>query len=117
MLKSGRPKVYYGWWIVLAGFVSQAIAAGLLQRSYGAYIVLLRDSFGCSKAALSAAFSMQQVENGLLGPIQGWLIDRFGRKRIMVASIFLYACSPFAAAPSLRSTVTAKCRLTSHTGW
>jgi MFS family permease len=28
----------------------------------------------------------------------GWLIDRFGRKRIMAASIFLYAFSPFAAA-------------------
>ena len=35
---------------------------------------------------------------GVFGLLGGWLIDRFGRKRIMAASIFLYAFSPFAAA-------------------
>ena len=35
---------------------------------------------------------------GIFGLLGGWLIDRFGRKTIMAASIFLYACSPFAAA-------------------
>ena len=35
---------------------------------------------------------------GTFGLLGGWLIDRFGRKRIMAASIFLYAFSPFAAA-------------------
>jgi sugar phosphate permease len=27
---------------------------------------------------LGGVFSLQQVENGMLGPVQGWLIDRFG---------------------------------------
>src|SRR3954454_11258158 len=35
---------------------------------------------------------------GVFGLLGGWFIDRFGRKRIMAASIFLYAFSPFAAA-------------------
>src|SRR3954462_13096794 len=35
---------------------------------------------------------------GVFGLLGGWLIDRFGRKKIMAASIFLYAFSPFAAA-------------------
>jgi len=35
---------------------------------------------------------------GVFGLLGGWLIDRFGRKRVMAASIFLYALSPFAAA-------------------
>src|SRR5947207_9963575 len=35
---------------------------------------------------------------GAFGLLGGWLIDRFGRKTVMAASIFLYACSPFAAA-------------------
>lgn len=38
------------------------------------------------------------VCGGTFGLLGGWLIDRFGRKRIMAASIFLYAFSPFAAA-------------------
>jgi hypothetical protein len=45
--------VYYGWFIVAAGFVNQMIAGALLQRSYGAYVVLLRQEFGWSKAASS----------------------------------------------------------------
>src|SRR5436190_4455102 len=35
---------------------------------------------------------------GTFGLAGGWLIDRFGRKRIMALSIFVYALSPFAAA-------------------
>lgn len=41
---------------------------------------------------------MTALCGGVFGLLGGWLIDRFGRKRIMVASIFLYALSPFAAA-------------------
>ncbi len=35
---------------------------------------------------------------GIFGLLGGWLIDRFGRKRIMAVSIFVYSLSPFAAA-------------------
>jgi MFS family permease len=81
--------MYYGWWIVAAGFLNQGLAAALLQRSYGAYVTLLQAEFGWSKAALSGAFSMQQVENGLLGPVQGWLIDRFGPRLSMRLGVVL----------------------------
>src|SRR5262245_41863458 len=40
---------------------------------------------------------MTALCGGVFGLLGGWLIDRFGRKRIMVASIFVYALSPFAA--------------------
>lgn len=35
---------------------------------------------------------------GVFGLLGGWLVDRFGRKRLMAASIFLYSFSPLAAA-------------------
>jgi sugar phosphate permease len=89
-LRARSSKVFYGWWIVAAGFASQAIAAALLQRSYGAYVAVLRDEFGWSKAALSGAFSMQQIENGVLGPVQGWLIDRFGPRLSMRLGVLLF---------------------------
>jgi MFS family permease len=41
---------------------------------------------------------MTALCGGVFGLLGGWLIDRFGRKRIMVAAIFTYALSPFAAA-------------------
>ncbi len=41
---------------------------------------------------------MTALCGGTFGLLGGWLIDRFGRKTILAASIFLYAFSPFAAA-------------------
>jgi MFS family permease len=35
---------------------------------------------------------------GVFGLLGGWLVDRFGRKSIMAASIFVYSLSPFCAA-------------------
>src|ERR1043166_2775043 len=37
---------------------------------------------------------------GIFGLLGGWLIDRFGRKRIMALSIFVYSFSPVATAMS-----------------
>ncbi len=52
--------------------------------------MLLESHFGWSKTALSAAYSLQQAENGILGPIQGWLIDRFGPKASMRLGITMF---------------------------
>src|ERR1041385_6690579 len=41
---------------------------------------------------------------GVFGLLGGWLIDRFGRKTIMAASILVYALSPCAAAFSTSLT-------------
>lgn len=35
---------------------------------------------------------------GVFGLLGGWLVDKFGRKTIMAASIFVYSLSPFCAA-------------------
>ena len=52
--------------------------------------MLLRDEFGWSKAALSGAFSLQQIENGMLGPVQGWLIDKFGPRLSMRIGVVMF---------------------------
>src|SRR2546425_1124035 len=52
-------------------------------HAYGAYAVLLREEFGWSKTILSAAFAMSRAESGILGPVQGWLTDRFGPRALI----------------------------------
>lgn len=88
LLKSRR--VFFGWWIVAGGMGIQALTGGLLQLGYGAYIVLLQSEFGWSKTMLSGAFSMARMENGLLGPLEGWLVDRFGPRMVMRFGIVLF---------------------------
>ncbi len=87
-----RPqgRVFYGWWMVAASSGIQVLGGALLQSATGAYIVLLGREFGWSKAALSAAFSLARLESGILGPFQGWMIDRFGPRAIMRIGIVMF---------------------------
>ena len=78
-----NPHVFHGWRIVAAGFVLEMLMGALLFHAYGAYVVLLRQEFGWSKTLFSAAFSMARAESGILGPIQGWLTDRFGPRTLI----------------------------------
>lgn len=85
-----RPRVFYGWWMVASGFVIQLLIGSLLNHAYGAYVVLLRSEFGWSKTMLSAGFSLFRLESGLLGPVEGMLVDRFGPRAVMRVGMVLF---------------------------
>lgn len=86
------PAVFYGWWIVCAGFVLQGLGSGLLFNSFGAYFVFLQSEFGWSRTVLSGAYSMSRLESGFLGPIQAWLINRFGPRTVVRVGVVLFGC-------------------------
>jgi MFS family permease len=71
-------RIFYGWWMVGAGSGLQLLQSALLMQSFGAYVAVLRDDRGWSKTALSGAAALQQMEAAILGPVLGWIIDRFG---------------------------------------
>lgn len=62
----------------------------LWMQSYGAYVVLLQAEFGWSKALVAGAFALTRVESGILGPLQGWLVDRYGPRLILQIGTVLY---------------------------
>ncbi len=73
----------------------QAMQAGLFLSSYGNYAVVLEQQFGWSKTMLSAGYSATRFESALLGPIQGWALDRYGTKRVMRVGVILLALGFF----------------------
>jgi sugar phosphate permease len=88
--RRSRPaRVFYGWWIVAAGGGLQALQAAVLGQAYGAYVVLLREEFGWSKTMLAAASSLREAETGLLGPLHGALLDRFGPRRVASVGVVI----------------------------
>ncbi len=76
-------RVFWGWRVVFSGAVVQMLVAGLVQHAYTNYSVLLREEFGWSTTLIAFGFAMNRLESGLLGPIQGWMIDRFGPRFVM----------------------------------
>ena len=89
-IAAGRPRIFYGWWIVAAGFGTQTLNGALLFHAFGTYVVLVQDEFGWSRTALAGAFALQRVESGLLGPLQGWMIDTWGPRRVMAAGLLVF---------------------------
>lgn len=71
-------KIFYGWRMVASGGGLQFLQAGLLHQAFGAYFAVLTEEFGWSKTALSAAATLQPMEAAVLGPVLGWVVDRFG---------------------------------------
>ena len=84
-------KIFHGWRMVGSGAALQVLQGGLMQQSFGAYVVLLERDFGWSRTTLSGAFSIVRVEEGLLGPLQGWMIDRFGPRNVMRIGTITFA--------------------------
>ena len=83
---------FWGWRVAAAGAVSQMLIAGLVQHAYTHYSVLLREEFGWSTTLIAMGFAMNRLESGLLGPIQGWMVDRFGPRAVMrLGAVILWA--------------------------
>ena len=61
----------------------QFLIAALLTQSFGAYVALLSEERGWSKTALSGAAALQSVEGAIIGPVLGWLMDRYGAQAMI----------------------------------
>lgn len=82
-------KLFYGWRISFAGSALQFLHSALLVQGFGIYVAMLTEEKGWSKTALSGAASLQVVEGALLGPLLGWIVDRFGPRAMVQAGVVL----------------------------
>ena len=81
--------MFYGWWIAFASAASFALSGGFYFYGFSTFFIPLEQQFGWSRMALSGAFSLSRLEGGIAGPIGGFLVDRFGPRRIMVLGILV----------------------------
>jgi len=75
--------IFFGWYIVAAGMVINMLIGGLVFHSFSFYVAELKAEFLWSASLFAFAFTLTRVESGVLGPIQGWLIDRFSPKTMI----------------------------------
>lgn len=84
------PKVFYGWWVLLAASVAMALNGALYFYGFGTFFVPLERTFTASRTALSAIFALSRVESGLLGPVEGFFVDRLGARIVVLVGITLF---------------------------
>ena len=83
-------KKFYGWRVVVAGGTLQFFQSMLLNQAFGAYLAALVQDRGWSKTALSGAAALKSTESALLGPVLGWMVDRYGSQCIVRAGVILF---------------------------
>ena len=71
-------RIYYGWYIALSGTITSFISLAVLQIGHGAFINDIYDELSWSMTAISTGFSIRVFGAGILSPLGGYLIDKFG---------------------------------------
>ncbi|MFC1942799.1 MFS transporter [Chloroflexota bacterium] len=84
-----HPAMFYGWWIVGASFLLVLITGGFAMLGFTAFFEPIANTFGWSYTQISLGVSLRGVEVGLLAPIVGLLVDRWGPRRLTIAGIIL----------------------------
>jgi MFS family permease len=80
------------WWIVFACACGLLVGAGsVLIFSFGVFLKPVTEDLGISRGDLSAGLGISAWFVALSCPTIGWLIDRFGTRRVLIPGILLFA--------------------------
>lgn len=85
---------YYGWRVVLAACLGVMAGFGsLFVYTFSVFVEPLAAEFGWSREAISSGFAIAAVTLGVCSPLLGRWIDRFGPRRVILASMTIYGCA------------------------
>jgi len=79
--------IFYGWWIVAASFFIALYVAGIIFYGFTAFFEPLVQEFGWSYTEVSIGASLRGLEMGLLAPMIGFLVDRFGSRKLVLFGV------------------------------
>jgi OFA family oxalate/formate antiporter-like MFS transporter len=86
-LPIGIGKIFYGWWIVAACFLINTYIGAVTYFSFTAFFDPLVKEFGWSYTQISFAMSLRGMEMSVLAPVVGFLVDRFGPRRLCLLGL------------------------------
>ncbi|MFC2058088.1 MFS transporter [Chloroflexota bacterium] len=84
-----RPRIFYGWWIVLSCSLITFYAGGAFLYGFTAFFDPIRIHLGCGYAAVSLASSLRSIETGIGAPIIGFLVDRVGPRKLLFSGVLV----------------------------
>jgi MFS family permease len=85
---------YYGWRVVLAAcFGVMAGFGSLFVYTFSVLVKPLSAEFGWNREAISLGFGLAAITLGVVSPVLGQLIDKFGPRRIILPCMTIYCCA------------------------
>lgn len=85
--KSSR--IFYGWWIVFAAAFIRICTSGTVSHGFTAIFGPISKEFTWSYTQVSFAASIRGIETGILAPLLGLVVDRWGPRRLLFTGIVI----------------------------
>ncbi len=82
-------KIYYGYWVLLGTALLHFLDSGLYFYGFSVFYTPIRLEYAWSAAAVAAAISFSRLEGGIEGPFVGYLIERFGARKVLGLGVIL----------------------------
>ncbi|MEE8336717.1 MAG: MFS transporter [Dehalococcoidia bacterium] len=84
---ASRPRIFYGWWIVLGAIVALFVSAGSQGSVSGVFLRPMSEDLGWTRAQFTIATSLGTGVSGLIGFFIGGYVDRVGARPLMVVGV------------------------------
>lgn len=84
----GRPRIFYGWWIVAGSVLTALYVGGVIFYGFTAVFEPISQELGWSYTQISAAASLRGLEMSLLAPFIGLAVDRWGPRKMLILGVF-----------------------------
>ena len=85
----GASAFFYGWWVVVACFVSMSMAGGIGNLSFPVFLKPLTAEFGWSRAQVSGGISAFMLAVALTAPFVGRAVSLYGPRAVMIPAAVL----------------------------
>jgi len=84
-----KPRVFYGYWIVVAAFFCVFIWAGCGFYAFSLFVKPLEADFGWGRGGIMVASTIFFLGTGVASPFVGRLVDRYGARKVISIGAFV----------------------------
>ncbi len=81
--------MFYGWRIVLLLSLMRFVASGVGMNARSLLVLPLEKDLGVTRAEISLMFTVEALVIAATAPLGGWLMDRYGARRVMVVGLLI----------------------------
>ena len=82
---------YYGWIIVLYGNFVIALSSLTGMHGTGFFLKAFESKYNWSRTLISGASAFARAETALFGPVEGFILDKFGARKVMTIGFVVSA--------------------------
>lgn len=88
-MTDSEKKHFSGWITLIGAMLAYAGICGDVTYAFGVFLPPMSETFGWSRSSLSGPYTLFLIIGGVMGPVAGFTIARFGaRKNIILGNIF-----------------------------